>query len=42
MRFVDVTAIVEGRLVGFRLTLAMDWLEGYVRRRERLDRPAGR
>ena len=36
MRFIDVTAVLESRLIGFRLTLDVDWLNRYVQRREAL------
>jgi Restriction endonuclease len=39
MRFIDVTAVLEGRIIGFRLTLDEDWLNRYVRRREAPARP---
>jgi hypothetical protein len=38
MRFIDVTAIVQHRLVGFRLTLDVDWLDRYVQQRQIIDR----
>jgi len=34
VRFIDVTAVLEGRLIGFRLTLDVDWLDRYVQSRE--------
>jgi hypothetical protein len=43
MRFIDITTISEGRLVGFRLVLDLNWLNRYVDGRQaREDRHRGR
>jgi hypothetical protein len=34
MRFIDVTTVVDGQLLGFKLTLDQDWLNQYVEMRE--------
>jgi hypothetical protein len=41
LRFIDVTAVLDGRLILFRLTLDVDWLDRYVQRREALARRGG-
>lgn len=33
MRFIDVTAVIDEQLIVFGLTLDVDWLNRYVRRR---------
>ncbi|MBZ5491447.1 MAG: hypothetical protein LAO76_10995 [Acidobacteriia bacterium] len=42
MRYIDVTAVLDGRLLGFKLTLDEDWLNQYAENRERLARRARR